>query len=666
MAVIGTAGHVDHGKTTLVRALTGVDTDRLPEEKRRGITIELGFAPMRAPSGAGDATYAIVDVPGHESFVGTMVSGAQGVDVALLVVAADAGVMPQTREHLVILDGLGIPELVVALTRSDVADAETRALAKIDVEETIAATRWKSASIVEVSGKTGEGVEALRRSLVEACARVEKSERRQRPARLAIDRAFVPRGQGVVVTGTLVSGVVRVGDELDELPVAPQGAREGSRRVRVRGLHQHGQAATQSTASGRVAVALGGVELADVRRGDVLAAPGTMMACTAFDAIFTRPTGGRAFGRRARVTVHAGTDESTARLVPLGTVEPVEAKGAEASDATKAGATTIGGGERRIVRVVLARPLAVAVGDRVIARGDARLANVGTTLGALEVLRVAPGRLRGGRASYLESLRGLLAADARATAAAKLEIESAGLSGIDAAALVPRLERRALSKDVARTLVPLEIRTGATQRWVGAAARTRVRELLLGALERHHAQHPDDDGAPVATVTSAVPANAAPGLADVLLEQTIAAGDIVRVGERLRRSTFQPRARADDPQALAIQKKLESTALAPPSLAEIAKELGLETSRARSLAGALAASGKIVHVQGDLWFARPPLDELRTRLIDRLRAQGSITTGEFKELVGASRKYVVPLAEWFDAERVTLRVGDVRKLRQAG
>ena len=646
MAVIGTAGHVDHGKTTLVRALTGVDTDRLPEEKRRGITIELGFAPMVATHEGNEHTLAIVDVPGHERFVGTMVSGAQGVDVALLVVAADAGVMPQTREHLVILDGLGIPELVVALTRSDAADAETRALARVDVEETIGATRWSGAPIFEVSGKTGDGIEALRTALVAAALRVARSERRQRPARLAIDRAFVPRGQGVVVTGTLVAGQLAVGDEVELLP---RGV-----RLRVRGLHAHGKAVASAKASGRVAVALAGVELAEVHRGEVLAAPGTLLATRAFDAILTRPTGGRAFGRRARVTVHAGTDESSGRLVPLGAVD---------AESAIEDASTLGGGERRLVRVVLGRPMAIAVGDRIVVRGDARLATVGTTLGALEVLRVAPGKMLGGRPRYVESLRTLI--DADAVVRARFEIEAGGLAGIAHDALLPRLERRALGKDVTKPLAPLELRA-ATPRWVGAPARERARALLVSALERYHASHPDEEGAPAATVTSAVPPNAAAGLVDAVLDAALGSGEIVRTGERLRLGSFQPKASADDPQALAIQRRLEETALAPPTLQEVARELGLDQARARALAGALAGAGKVVHVQGDLWFPRPALDALRERLVTELRAKGAITTGEFKELVGSSRKYVVPLAEWFDTQKVTLRVGDVRKLRQVG
>ena len=652
MAVIGTAGHVDHGKTTLVRALTGVDTDRLPEEKKRGITIELGFAPMVVQHQGNTKTLAIVDVPGHERFVGTMVSGAQGVDVALLVVAADAGVMQQTREHLVVLEGLGVPALVVALTRSDLADEETRALARVDVEDVLATTRWKGAPIFEVSGKTGDGIEPLRQALAEATRHVDLQERRARPARLAIDRAFVPRGQGVVVTGTLVDDSVSVGDELEQLP--------RGEKLRVRGLHVHGKPVESVAATARVALALAGAELADVRRGDVLATPGTLLATRAFDAVFTRPTGGRAFGRRARVSIHAGTDESPARLVPLGvlTTEGVD----EAKDPGKTGLGTIGGGERRLVRVVLAQPLSVAVGDRVVVRGDARLAGVGTTLGALEVLRVSPGRFLGGRARYVETLRTIAAADP--TARARLEIEATGLAGLTPAALVPRLARRSTTKDLTRALAPPEVRGGSITRWVGAPARAKMRQALLDALAKFHAQHPDDDGAPQATVLSAAPANAAPGVAEQVLEAALASNEIVRTGERLRLATHRQNARADDPVALALADRLDAAALSPPVLQELAKELAIDAARARALATALAAAGRAVHVQGDLWFSRGAIDDLRARLVARLQEKGSISTGEFKELVGASRKYVVPLAEWFDTQKVTLRVGDVRKLRQ--
>ncbi|MEO7092049.1 MAG: selenocysteine-specific translation elongation factor [Polyangiales bacterium] len=650
MPVIGTAGHVDHGKTTLVRALTGVDTDRLPEEKRRGITIELGFAPMVVTHRGNTKTLAIVDVPGHERFVGTMVSGAQGVDVALLVVAADAGVMQQTREHLVVLEGLGIPALVVALTRCDLADEETRALARVDVEDVLAQTRWKGAPIHEVSGKTGDGIEALRQALADATQHVDLAERRARPARLAIDRAFVPRGQGVVVTGTLIDGTVAVGDELEQLP---RGA-----TLRVRGLHVHGKAVESVTATARVALSLAGAELADVRRGDVLAAAGTMVSMRAFDAVFTRPIGGRAFGRRARVSIHAGTDESPARLVPLGALEPKDAGSAD-----PAGLTTIAGGERRLVRVVLAQPLAVAVSDRVVVRGDARLAGVGTTLGALEVLRVSPGRFLGGRGRYVETLRAIAAADA--TARARLEVEATGLSGLTQPGLVPRLARRSTTKDLLRALTPLEVRAGSVTRWVGAPARAKMRQALLDALKKFHAQHPDDEGAPQATVLSAAPANAAPGVAEQVLEACIAAAEIVRAGERLRLATHRQNARPDDPVALTLADRLDAAAMSPPVLQELAKDLSIDTGRARALATALATAGRVVHVQGDLWFSRPVLDDLRARLVARLQEKGSITTGEFKELVGASRKYVMPLAEWFDTQKVTLRVGDVRKLRQA-
>lgn len=646
MAVLGTAGHVDHGKTTLVRALTGVDTDRLPEEKRRGITIELGFAPLRVrdPDGA-ERIVAIVDVPGHERFVGTMAAGAQGVDVALLVVAADAGVMQQTREHLTILEFLGVQQLLVALTRCDVADEETRALARLDIEDVLSTTPWPRAETFEVSGRTGAGIDALREAIARITRSLEAEGRAKRPTRLSIDRAFVPRGQGVVVTGTLAFGTMSVGDELELVP--------RDRRVRVRGLHQYGAPVERASATGRLAIGVAGVELADIHRGEVLVKPGSLEVTRAFDAVLTRAKTGRPFGRRARIAVHIGTDEVPARLVPL----------AQLSADAESSKNTIAPGEQWLVRAVLLRRTGLAAGDRAIARGDAPLAGIGTTVGALEVLRVHPGRLGGGRAKYAAMLRAYREADAPARA--RMEIETAGLTGVTGDELARRLRERSLSKEVARAIGPLELKSGSSARWVSDAARALARKTMLAALDAHHAAHPDDEGAPLAMITGALPANAAPGLADLTLERAIAAGEIVRSGERVRRAQFKPRARMDDPQALEIGRRLAEGGVAPPTLAELSRDLGVDPTRARALATALAASGAIVHVQGDLWFDKPTLDGLRARLVEHLRAKGTITTSELKDLIGASRKYVVPLAEWFDAQKVTLRVGEVRKLRGA-
>ena len=586
MAVLGTAGHVDHGKTTLVRALTGIDTDRLPEEKRRGITIELGFAPLKVTDpGGGTRTVAVVDVPGHERFVGTMVAGAQGVDVALLVIAADAGVMQQTREHLVILEALGVQSLLVALTRCDVADEETRALARLDVEEALSSTRWKQAPVMEVSGKTGEGIDALRAVIADATRKIDRAVREGRPARLGIDRAFAPRGQGVVVTGTLIAGTIATGEELE---LAPRGM-----KVRVRGLHQHGEAVPRAQAGGRLALSLAGVELGDIHRGEVLITPGTLVSARAFDAVFTRPAGGRRFGRRARVAIHAGTDEIPARIVPLSPVDP---------EAKTESATTIAAGETWLVRVVTMRPVAVAVADRLVVRGDAPLATVGTTLGAVEVVRVSPGRMVGGRAHYAESLRKLLSEGEAARAT--FEIEAAALGGIARDALAPRLQSRSINKEVHRALTRFELRTSTASRYVGDAARAKASASLRTALDRYHREHPDDVGAPLATIVSAVPDNAAPGLADWALEKAVSAGEIVREGEKIRLGSFKARARADDPVALGIARMIEEGGLAPPTLPEIANTLQLDSTRARALATALSTAGKVVHVQGDLWFSR--------------------------------------------------------------
>jgi len=642
MAVLGTAGHVDHGKTTLVQALTGVDTDRLPEEKRRGITIELGFAPMEVVDRDGRArTVAIVDVPGHERFVGTMVAGAQGVDVALLVVAADAGVMPQTREHLLVLAGLGIETLLVAITRADLADAETRALCQIDVEEALSRTPWPKARTVVVSARTGEGLDALRAAIAEATSSVDVRARRGRPGRLAIDRAFAPRGQGVVVTGTLVAGQIAVGDELALLP--------GDTRVRVRGLHQHGQPVPKVAATGRVAIALSGVDLADLHRGETLAAPGSMAVGRAFDAVLRRARGGRPFGRRARIAFHLGTEEATGRLVPIAPIDSDELR------------TTMAGGETWLVRAVFSRPTTFAAGDRVVVRADGPLASVGTTLGSLVVLRTEPGRLVGGRARYAARLRGLV--EASDVARAELEIEASGLVGLSPGELARRLPARQVTKEVGQALAPAEVRSGTGVRWVGKEARARAEAALLAQVARHHATHPDEEGAPLASALAGVPVNGAPGLAESSLERAIADGRLAREGDRIRLAGFTARARADDPKALAMATSFSDAGLSPPTMTEVARSLGLEIPRARALGQALAGVGQLVHVQGDLWFDAAALDALRARVVAFLEQKGTMSTGEFKDLVGASRKYVVPLAEWLDARKVTLRVGDVRKLR---
>jgi selenocysteine-specific elongation factor len=663
MTIVGTAGHVDHGKTTLVAALTGVDTDRLPEEKRRGITIELGFAPLPLVVDGEARTVSLVDVPGHERFVGTMVAGAQGIDLALLVVAADEGVMPQTREHLAILRAIGVDVFVVALTRCDLADRDLRALVRDEVESLFASEPTRAArrapAIVEVSAKTGEGIDALRVALgvaVAECERGASASRSALPARLAVDRVFVPRGQGVVISGSLVTGRIAVDDEVTLLP-------EG-RTARVRSLGVHGVAVTRATASTRLALGLAGIDRDEIERGAVVVAKGSLLAARAVDVVLHRTAKGRPIGRRTRLRLHLGTREITVRAIPLAQLDRDGGVRATVEDEAARGAMAAAH-ERWVVRLVSRDLIAAAPGDRGVLRADAAVAGEGTMFAGVEVLRVGPGRVGADRRGYASRWSQLPATEDAERALA--EIESAGLRGLDRGALGPRLVARRVEAPVARVLTSLAVQEpGGATRWVASGVRRAAGERLVAAVRAFHAAAPDEEGPTLALALAAVPANAAPGLANALLTDLVGAGTLVRSGDRVRLASFVASVSTASGPAMALEAALEEARLTPPTLTELAATLQLDLARARALASALARERRVVHVQGDIWFARAPIDAMIERVTAALRERGSLNTAELKELLGVSRKYLVPIAEWLDAQRITLRVGDSRKLRALG
>src|SRR5262245_36840160 len=397
--VLGTAGHIDHGKTSLVRALTGVDTDRLPEEKARGITIELGFAPLDLGSGV---RLGLVDVPGHEGLVRTMVAGATGIDLVLLVVAADEGVMPQTREHLAICALLGVTRGVVALTKTDLAGAELAELARAETADYLASTPLAGAAIVPVSSQTGAGIAELRAALLAAARAAPPRTPRSGPPRLPIDRCFAMRGFGAVVTGTLQGGPLAVGDAVEIEP--------GGLAARVRGLQVHGHAEARVAPGSRCAVNLHGVELAQLARGRVLTAPGAIAPTRTADVRLVWLDAAPAALRPVSVELLAGTAQRRARIAPLG--EPRLAPGTS-----------------RFARLhVEGEPLPLLPGDRFVVRGFARTAQGGSTLGGGCVLDVAPPRRRRGDPAVGRDLAAL--EGAAPDAALLVRIRRAGLAGI--------------------------------------------------------------------------------------------------------------------------------------------------------------------------------------------------------------------------------------------
>lgn len=661
--ILGTAGHIDHGKTALVRALTGCDTDRLPEEKARGITIELGFAPLDLPSGR---RLGVVDVPGHEALVRTMVAGAGGFDLLLLVVAADEGVMPQTREHLDICNLLGLRDGVVALSKMDAADSGVAELALAETRAQLTQSALADAEIVCVSAQSGAGLPALRGALDKAAERAEARVQRNGPARLWIDRVFEQRGFGAVVTGTLRGGALACGDLVEIHP--------GAASARLRGLQCFGEAVQRIAPGNRCAANLQGVASADLRRGMMLAAPGALAPTQCFDAAIAWLPGAAPRGRGARaVELLAGSARRRARVAPIGPPPNADADAARGGHARAADNATTGGVLARIHLDDGAAPL--LPGDGFVLRGFARRAG-SATLGGGRVLDIAPPRRRRSDAALVRELRALAAGDLRE--GLRLRIARRGFAGAALATL--RRETGAEPAALESALGELEVRG----QIVRAAARPRgearvfcaeaiaaVSARLLAALRNFHAREPMRPGMSRSALRGSLPESAQHGAAELALAQLEARGEIHSQSQArglgrglVRAGDFAPH--MDARQAALVRKVQGSAAasgLTPPSPRDWAQQFGAGEAELRDAIAHLERAGFLLRA-GALWFHRAAVDQLRQRVRAHLEAHGRLDTPRYKELIATSRKYAVPLMELFDAEGLTVRRGDTRTLRR--
>jgi selenocysteine-specific elongation factor len=629
--VLGTAGHIDHGKTALVRALTGIDCDRLPEEKARGITIELGFAHLELDSWR----FGIVDVPGHERFVRAMVAGAAGIDLVMLVIAADEGPMPQTQEHLDICSLLGVPRGLVALTKSDLCEPAWLRMVTEDVGRLVRGTFLEGAPIVPCSATTGAGLDDLRAALLTLAPQAPGKDA-DGLLRLPLDRAFVMKGFGTVVTGTLVGGRARIGDDVLLLPSRVS--------AKVRGLQVHGEAVGEAIAGQRTAVNLGGVERADVERGEVLVHAGTLEATSLVDG-FVRHLSvcKRPLKQRARVLFHAGTTQV------MGTVVLLEGR-------------ELPPGAEGPVQLHLEQPVVTLPGDRFILRGFEAQQNYGTTLGGGEVVRVRGTKHRRADAAAADLLRAFRAAGPEDRVA--LEVRAAGLSGIardelkGRLPLVPRALDRALERLGSQGVLVRFDRE--QQGWAHRDALGDLRERIVAAVDRYHAEQPLRAGAGREEIRSKLPADLPVKLFHAAIEQLVAAGDLDTDRESIRRRGHRVQATAEGlaPLKARVEAALRAGGLSPPRPAEIDGD-GKQVQDALRL---LIEEGAVVKVQ-DLYFCRAAVDDLRARLVAFLEKNGQITAQQWKDLCAATRKFTIPLGEHFDAEKLTLRVGDARKLR---
>ena len=609
--ILGTAGHIDHGKTTLVRALTGVDTDRLPEEKRRGITIELGFAPLALD---GLEPVGIVDVPGHEGFVRTMLAGATGMDLALLVIAADEGIMPQTREHLSILTLLGVQGGVVALTKSDAAEPDWMEMVEAEVRELLAGGALAAAPIVRCSAVTGEGLPELRAAL-SAAVRGVPARATDDVFRLPVDRAFSVKGTGTVVTGTVWSGSVAVEDQVVLLP---QG-----REARVRGVERHGAAATSATVGGRAAIALGGVDRAEVEgRGSTLVCAGDpWVPATAIRADVALLDGAPTLGPRTRVRFHLGTADVGARVVRTG------------------GALTPG--TIAPARIVLDSPIVARAGDRFVLRTASPVATIGGGI----VTDPAPPRRRArpfaqAGASIAERLAALL-------------VEGAG-HGVPVAALTVRLGVPAGELDAVIAAVPRAVRVG-DMLYDGAVAES-VRSNVLKQVNAWHKAHPLEPGIAVQSLRSGIAASGA--LVDASLAALAAERAITVTDGVVAKAGWQAASNeGDSKRARDVLDAVVSTGQTPPSVDELVAVHGKDVIAILRL---LAKRGDLVAVAADRYFGKAAVIELEQAVSDSLRGGAGLTASQVREALGLTRKYLIPFLEYCDRRGVTIRRGDLR------
>jgi selenocysteine-specific elongation factor len=621
MHVVCTAGHVDHGKSTLVRALTGMEPDRFAEEQRRGLTIDLGFAWAELAG----RTVAFVDLPGHERFVPNMLAGAGPVELALFVVAADEGWMPQSQEHLDILDLLGVSRAVVALTKADTVDAETVEVGAELVREQLAASPLAEVEIVPVSAARGLGLDALVAALGRMLDAAPVPLDRGRP-RLWVDRSFSIRGAGTVVTGTLGGGRLRVGDELAVLPVGRSG--------RVRGLQTLKAAVDEVAPGSRVAVNLSGLDREEVGRGDVVAVAGQWLAVEVFDAeVRTLP--GQRVGRRGAWHVHTGSGERLARVAPL-TGKPID------------------GGAAGMVRIELDAPAALAAGDRFVLREAGRQATVGggVVLDADPPPRPRGGAARGARVTALEARRDVLARDDRSALLA-LHVAERGAAEVDrSAAAVGLRSSDAAVAAVDAGLLPL----GAA--WASPDAARGWTDGVVGALAGYHRAHPVERAAAKDLAVRAVVAAGCPrGLAGAFLDALVQGGTIAADGPALRLPQHAVQLDADQTAARdALLAALGAEPFAPPMLADAAERARASVALVREL----EAAGAIVRVAPDLAFTTDAVSAAHAALRAAYEAEGPLTAARAKAVLETSRKYALPLLEWLDRHGRTRRRGDVR------
>jgi len=631
--VLGTAGHVDHGKTSLIKALTGTDTDRLKEEKERGITIELGFTSLSLPSGR---TLGIVDVPGHERFVKNMVAGAAGIDLVLMVIAADEGVMPQTREHLQICTLLGITAGVVALTKTDLVEKDWLELVSSDVTDYLEDTFLAGAPVIPVSAATGAGIPDLLDCLDGAAGRLQ--ERTDDGIfRLPIDRIFTMKGFGTVVTGTLISDRIGVGEEVQILPA--------NISARIRGIQVHGHTAEAAFSGQRSAINLQGIEKSTLERGNVVVRPQSVRPTKRLDVFLEYlDSNTRKLKNRTLARLHTGTTEIMARIILFQADE-------------------LAPGEQGFAQLLLSQEDVVVAGDHFVLRSYSPV----TTIGGGQILDPLPGKHKRKNEKILAGLRMLK--DGSLTDKIAVVLERSGYEGIRIRDLAFRLGvhakkiREALDKMFSsREAILL---SGDDAAVISPRLHAGLEDALLKSLSAYHANNPLKEGISKEELKSALPPTVSTRLFNMVIASLVKKEAIAGDKESVRLASHRVQLAGDeDNLRRSIASVYTNAGLTPPSLNDVYEKFSHNKTMAQNIVQLMIKEGELIKINEDLCFARPVMDGLREDYKARLIKDGKATPATFKELTGLSRKYIIPLMEYFDSSKLTVRVEDHRILRE--
>ena len=628
--IIGTAGHVDHGKTCLINALTGIDTDRLEEEKRRGITIELGFAYLDLPDG-GKA--GIIDVPGHEKFIRNMLAGAGGIDLALLVVAADEGVMPQTKEHLGILSLLDIQRGCVALTKIDMVDQEWLELVTADVQDQLKGTCLEGAPILPVSSYTGEGIEALRQTLFDLVAKT-RGKHTERPFRLPADRVFSMQGFGTVATGTLIEGILHQGEDVMLYP--------SGRLAKARGLQVHSQSVTEAQAGQRVAVNLQGVKKEELNRGDVLAKPGSLQTTMMVDArLRVLEDAAWSIKNGSRLHFYCGAKELLCKVVLLGGLEELLP------------------GDNCYAQLRFEEPIALKAEDHFVVRFYSPI----VTIGGGQILDPKPHKHRHGDMEVPEVLAKLQQGDQKDRVEALVQENSPRYAPLGQIRLQTNLNEadfmacvRGLEEE--GKLLPVTDKLDIHRTYYET-----LQEKARAILGDFHKANPLKAGLRREALRASLLPRLETGAADKLLERMAADGTLAAVGRCLALPDFRVRF---TPEQQALKERLLAACakepFAPPERSQLAREMGKNKDFQKVL-DYLTDEGDLVSLEPDLLFTRQAMEEAEGLLRGLAEKEGMVTLAQFRDAIGTSRKYAIALLEYWDLTGLTRKEGDARRLQ---